>query len=416
MLVQGDARHIPLPDQTVQCCITSPPYWGLRDYGLGDPGIGLERTPEEYVVNIVAVFREVWRVLRDEGTLWLNMGDSYAGAGGANNNSGITGNRGNVGGATDDRSGPRAYRSRWTISGLKPKDLCGVPWRIAFALQADGWYLRSDIIWHKPNPMPESVTDRPTKAHEYLFLMAKQARYYYDAEAIAESVVGNADPDAARNRWDRQQPEQAVPPGNNPMKRATRTAGKHAEMPKQSSGHRIVENVARAREEGTDHNNPFGTNRNRRDVWTIPTAPYKGAHFATFPKKLVEPCILAGTSAKGNCPQCGAPWARVMDRTNKVDPSAKGSRFDIGKTAMRDGGGKTQAGECYLNREVGWCPTCDHEAEPVPAIVLDCFCGSGTVGAVAQRFGRRFVGIDLSTPYLQLAQERIGAVSLGMAI
>jgi len=310
MIVQADARRIPLADESVHCCISSPPYWGLRDYGLAtweggdaecqhdvggqvqdnkapgaiisgvrpgapnicrkcgavrhDAGIGLEATPEEYVANIVEVFREVWRVLRPDATLWLNMGDCYAGTGygkGTGGNASIS-----------HPVNKRIEKPRFDVpKGLKSKDLIGMPWRVAFALQADGWYLRSDIIWHKPNPMPESVRDRPTKAHEYLFLLSKQPRYYYDSAAIAEA---------------------SVTPGDNRAERTDRTQieGRNGSDSRKRTG------------------NPTGATRNRRDVWTIPTAPYRGAHFATFPPALVEPCILAGCPPNGIAldPFCGS--------------------------------------------------------------------------------------------------------------
>jgi DNA modification methylase len=226
-ILHGNCRQVlpTLPPESVQCCVTSPPYWGLRDYGV-DGQLGLEPTPDEYVANMVAVFSEVARVLRDDGTLWLNLGDSYAsgskGSGGPNEK--------------QDSNAGSYYDIRKFNHGLKPKDLCGIPWRVAFALQADGWYLRSDIIWHKPNPMPESVTDRPTKAHEYLFLLSKQERYFYDAEAIRED---------------------------------------------------------KSRHGGGQLGSPDF--RNKRTVWTIPSQPYSEAHFATFPEDLVKPCILAGS-------------------------------------------------------------------------------------------------------------------------
>lgn len=217
----ADARALPFGDGCAHTCVTSPPYFGLRDYGHAGQ-IGLEDGLEEYVDQLVQVFREVWRVLRDDGTLWLNLGDSYAGAG--------------LGGGTQ-KQGIRAYPKGNTVQArtgarrvgnLKPKDLMGVPWRVAFALQDDGWFLRSDVIWHKPNPMPESIKDRPTKAHEYLFLFAKSERYFYDADAIKGQ-----------------------------------------------------------------------TTRNKRSVWTVTTKPYKGAHFATYPPELIEPCILAGSTEGG---------------------------------------------------------------------------------------------------------------------
>ena len=237
-----------LPAKSVNTCVTSPPYYGLRDYG-NDGQIGLEETPEAFVQKLVDVFREVKRVLRDDGTLWLNLGDSYAGTGyGAG-----TGN-------FNQRDNPSAIRQKIPLSnGVKRKDLWGIPWRVACALQADGWYLRQDIIWHKPNPMPESVTDRCTKAHEYIFLLSKSAKYYFDAEAVKEKT-------------DRE--------GGKPR---VFGAKKQIGTLRQDIGREFID-------DGT---------RNKRSVWTITTKPYKGAHFATYPEDLIVPCIKAGCPIGG---------------------------------------------------------------------------------------------------------------------
>jgi len=272
MLIRADARARPLRDGCIDCVVTSPPYFGLRDYGAVGQ-IGIEPTPTAYVAAIVAVFRDVHRVMMPRGTVWLNLGDSYAGSG----------------------------------SGLKAKDLIGIPWRVAFALQADGWYLRADVIWSKPNPMPESVTDRPTKAHEYVFLLTKGERYFYDAAAIREEGSG-------RN-WRES--------GGNMV-----GAGIH----KYGGGYR----------DNGDGQSGEAYGRNKRSVWTVGTKPYLGAHFATFPEALVEPCILAG------CPLGG--------------------------------------------------------------LVLDPFVGSGTVVAVAERLGRRGVGVDLA--YHDLSKARTAQMGL----
>jgi len=275
-LYQSDARSLPIPDNSVDCVVTSPPYWGLRDYST-EGQLGLEETPEEWVVNMVAVFREVWRVLKPTGTLWVNLGDSYS-----------------------------------------DKQLTGQPWKVAFALQADGWYLRSDIIWSKPNPMPESARDRPTKAHEYVFLLTKSPRYYYDADAIREP---QADTVHTRERY----------------KYAPSSGPKHDEN---KDTNILAGDFA--------HYWSRDGSRNKRTVWEIPIQPYPEAHFATYPEKLVEPCILAG------CPQDG--------------------------------------------------------------VVLDPFVGSGTTLAVAQRIGRKGIGTDISTEYLQLAEKRICDIPLPMML
>jgi DNA modification methylase len=277
-IVCGDALETlrTLPDESVQCCITSPPYWGLRDYGV-DGQLGLEKTPEEYIAKMVEVFREVRRVLRRDGTLWLNIGDSYAAGG---RGQGECKQRTNKGSNLPPLKPPTGY---------KPKDLVGIPWMLAFALRADGWYLRSDIIWSKPNPMPESVTDRPTKAHEYLFLMSKSQKYFYDAEAIKEPVNGTAHrrgkiktPDG----WD------TGPGGHGSYHREGREKGKtRGVTPKSTpagSGIKANESFHAATWDLVE-------TRNRRSVWTIPTHPFPEAHFATFPPDLVKPCILAGS-------------------------------------------------------------------------------------------------------------------------
>jgi DNA modification methylase len=272
-IIQGDciAGMRTLPDKSVHTCVTSPPYFGLRDYGR-DGQIGLEETPEQFVSALVEVFREVKRVLRDDGTLWLNLGDSYAG-----NNSQASNN---------GRAGFGNERERIvnrTGNGLKTKDLIGIPWRVAFALQTDGWYLRQDIIWHKPNPMPESVTDRCTKAHEYIFLLSKSARYYFDAESIKEESVHYAT-DARADK------------GN------IRYEGKRTIDPSGKNGQESFITI--------------NETRNKRSVWTITTKPYSGAHFATFPQDLIEPCIKAGCPPNGIVldPFMGAGTTAVVAR------------------------------------------------------------------------------------------------------
>lgn len=255
-VIQGDVRTMlaTLPDQSVQTCATSPPYWGLRDYGA-EGQLGLEDTPDAYVTAMVGVFREVRRVLRDDGTLWLNLGDSYATQGGAHG--GREDNQRGVGAKRMHDAGGGDQAARRAPDGLKPKDLVGIPWMVAFALRADGWYLRCDIIWHKPNPMPESVTDRPTKAHEYLFLLSKSARYYYNWESIQEAG--------------------AIPAG-------TRAA----------KGGNVRSNLKDVNGRPPEYWDYTGK-RNKRSVWTVNTQPYSGAHFATYPEDLITPCILAGS-------------------------------------------------------------------------------------------------------------------------
>jgi DNA modification methylase len=279
----GDCRQIlrSLPAQSVHCCVTSPPYFGLRDYGHEDE-IGLEQSPDAFVEQLVDVFREVRRVLRNDGTLWLNLGDSYA-------------NDGKWGGHTGGKHAKALHCSpigrNKKYTGLKPKDLIGVPWRVAFALQQDGWYLRQDIIWHKPNPMPESVRDRCTKAHEYIFLLSKQGAYYFDHEAMKEPAVKGA----AGSRFhigktgEHQLGRASVKPrtaGNKNHKYVSAYEGSPTEEHRTKAGLMKIADV------------PWET-RNRRSVWTVSTRPFKGAHFATFPPDLIEPCVLTG------CPEAG---------------------------------------------------------------------------------------------------------------
>ena len=297
-LLQGDCLQqlATLPAASVQCCVTSPPYWGLRDYGTAGQ-LGLEATPDEYVANMVAVFRAVRRVLRDDGTLWLNLGDSYAGSGpsGASYQSETTKRREGM-----DTDG--AFRISKTLGqrgltyaekkpipppGLKPKDLVGIPWRVAFALQADGWYLRQDIIWHKPNPMPESVTDRCTKAHEYIFLLTKSARYYYDNEAVKEPQICS-DPRLIKSGIVRSR-EYGYSTKENELRTGNR---KYDDVPINYAG-----NGTNVKGHKGNSMNTLDGKRNKRSVWTVTTKPFKGAHFATFPPDLIVPCILAGSAA-----------------------------------------------------------------------------------------------------------------------
>lgn len=323
-------------------CVTSPPYFGLRDYG--HPGqLGLEATPGEYVDNMVEVFRRVRDVLADDGTLWLNIGDSYAGLWGAQGRDGSMAAR-SVVQARSIENHPKRAQNTGTIraAGVKPKDLYGIPWMLAFALRVDGWYLRQDIIWSKPNPMPESIRDRCTKSHEYIFLLSKSERYYYDADAIAEPF---ADSSLERLRQDiANQKGSGRVPGktNGPMKAVGLNAGRSSYKPGSASNMNEGERVAKS-----DAGLPVReVGRNKRSVWTIATQPYSEAHFATFPPALPELCILAGS--------------RPGD------------------------------------------------------IVIDPFFGSGTVGEVAQRLGRQWIGIDINPEYAKLQKQR--TAQTGMAL
>jgi DNA modification methylase len=428
-----------LPEQSVHCVITSPPYMGLRDYGLPPtkwpvmdyhplPGftqhldeetacLGLEKTPESYIGHLVLVFRELWRVLRDDGTVFLNLGDSFAGGGPhhGDKNLGKSGtNRGCVG-ASD----------KVDIPGLKPKDLIGIPWRVAFALQTDGWYLRSDMVWAKGvsgqgsiwrnvynaclenkipeevskriadsidpyvgNPMPESVKDRPTRAHEYIFLLTKSRKYFYDHVAVQEDCA-NGDPTSPR--------------------------GSNGVLGSLNSDCRFGGN----KYPGVEGKNTYSGNvykplakRNMRDVIVLPTQPFKGSHFAVFPEALVEPCIKAGTSEKGCCPKCGAPWVRVVEKS-----LANTEGWGV---ATKDHTGATQGSNAVIRNAqgragdsvsttLGWHPTCSCGLDPIPCVVLDPFGGSGTVAKVSRDLGRDSVYCDLNPDYVRMAMDRVGS-------
>ena len=348
-----------LPDGCIQTCITSPPYFGLRDYGV-DGQIGLEQTPEQYVERLVTVFREVRRVLRHDGTLWLNLGDSYASGGGKAQ-------------PHRDSCGGGFVKPNTAVNGLKSKDLIGIPWRVAFALQSDGWYLRSDIIWEKPNAMPESVRDRPTKSHEYLFLLTKSEKYYYDSDAIKEPAVRPGERQTFGGQKGRDyQPSETDPNfrnGNEQWGRTITTPDK----------------------------------RNKRTVWHIPTKPFPGAHFAVFPPDLIKPCILAGTSLKV-CPICGQSWKRVIEKTGHIN-----NREDC--HVPNNSPTKTDS--------TGWAPTTRPTDEFTPmcnclnndgsdkSVALDPFMGAGTTALVAKQLNRSYIGYELNPEYVQLARDRL---------
>lgn len=376
-----------LPDESVHCVVTSPPYYSLRDYsrcgcgmktvgsghitehsgegngnarividapnpscpichgtgiidGVKEHQLGLEKTPEEYITKMVETFREVKRVLRDDGSLWLNMGDNF-----------------------------------------DNKQLVGMPWRLAFALQADGWWLRSDIIWAKPNPMPESVRDRPTKSHEYIFLLTKNVRYFYDQEAVRE-------------------------PFNYPERRYNADTSNHKTRALADQGNRSTAGLHDGR---TQYGNPQ-VGRNLRSVWEISTQPYSEAHFATFAPELPRRCIKAGTSERGCCAKCGAPWERIIEK-EYLNPktrkqSAQGDWIGTSKSKKP---GNINSGDYptgLIPKTLGWHPTCQCNAEVVPCVVLDPFAGSGTTGFVARSLGRKAILIELNSQYGKLIERR----------
>jgi len=431
-----------MADQSVHCCVTSPPYWGLRDYKVTPTGwpemiykpmpglppitippmvccLGAEPTPEAFTGHLVIVFREVRRVLRDDGTFWLNLGDSYFGSWG--NYSGQNRGHGSQREITNgSQVEARAYdgleKMRPPTAGkhtdMKPKDLCMIPNRVALALQADGWYLRCDIIWAKRNCMPESVTDRPTRSHEFLFLLTKSERYFYDAEAIKEPCIYDVDGTGTAARKARVAGNKLLPTGERNgirpagYKNSVNFDGKNKGNEKQR-GHSRRHAGFNDRWDAMEKEEQCTGMRNKRDVWTVAPANYPDAHFATYPPKLIEPCILAGTSAKGCCPACGAPWERVVER--QPNPS-KGTNTgpDLTGGAPNMGGNRQTSAGLHRNggnvegppaKTIGWQPTCNCPStinRSRPSTVLDPFGGSGTTAEVALSHGRRAIVIELN--------------------
>lgn len=423
------------PDNIFSTCVTSPPYYGLSNYGI-DGQIGLERSQEEYIAKLVDIFQEVKRCLHPSGTLWLNLGDSYFGSwcnyGGGNRGAGkqrpiLKGSHA----VNPVWEGLEGYRPAVTFPHdyLKPKDLMMMPSRVVIALQQDGWYLRSMIPWLKRNCMPESCDDRPNTSVEYLFLLSKSRDYFYDNEAIKVKY------NKPLNRW-----------GGETLKSDTSKTHTYKEMQKigNSSALRIGRPIR-----------PDSSGRNRRNsdwffeswqglyeeennplAFIVNTKGYSGAHFATFPEKLIQPCILAGTSEKGVCATCGEPWIRIVEKNNRINPSWNGSRFDDGKNLInhpnvgrreeaktmtkyntrRDTAGRLsllrqqarENGGEYTNitRTIGWKQNCHCPPKIKKAIVLDPFMGSGTVALVASKLGRNYCGIELNPEYVKLSQKR----------
>ena len=390
-----------LADKSVHCAITSPPYWGLRDYGIPPtawPAVefipvaglppytvpamsavfGLEPDPWSYVGHSVHVFRQMHRVLRDDGTLWLNLGDSYGGYFGDKYAHKPFGK---------DRTADASTPPNKPSNGAMAKQLLGIPWMVAKALQADGWYLRQAIIWAKKNCMPESVNDRPTASHEYIFLLSKSQRYYYDAEAVKEASGDwhNSDFHDGKNA--------EVHP----------SVGKN--RPSRKSGNK--ERKLGSSDRTNDHlgsSVPWeGNTRNLRSVWHMATQPYPEAHFATFPSALPEICIKAGTSENGVCSACGAPWQRVVEKNSTwPDRKLKGEKMRAGSS------NNTPNLQNMISPVVttGWLPTCACNAPVIPAIVLDPFAGSGTTNATSENLGRRSIAIETKGEYCALILKR----------
>jgi DNA modification methylase len=340
LLINGDCKDVmkSFPDNIFHTVVTSPPYWQLRDYFAADQ-LGQEETPEEYVKNLVDICKEIKRVLRKDGSFWLNIGDGY------NNSSGFERTtdwkrKGRKGGSSDKKSFKHPY--------IKTKDLIGMPWKIAFALQEDGWYLRCDIIWEKTNPMPDGAKDRPTRGHEYIFLLTKSPKYFYDYYRVLENT--------------QEQPEKIQGFGAN----------------EQEGTYRMDQ------ERSFEH---YGK-RNKRSVWKTSVSTFKGKHFATYPFKLIEPCIMASTSEKGCCVDCGTPWSRIFEKEKISSDNGKGYSLQL--------------------VDKGWEKKCKCETNEVKkCLVLDPFNGSGTTGLVSFKYNQNYVGIDTNEEYLNLARENM---------
>lgn len=406
----GDCREVlrSLPARSVQTVVTSPPYWGLRAYldeadAAKASEIGLERTPEEWVRKIVDVFRDVRRVLRDDGTAWVNLGDCFYGP------KNFSGTFESTDGVFDRRRTRLGILSGAKNCGphptIKEKDLVGQAWMAALALRDDGWYLRADIVWAKPNPMPESITDRLTRAHEFVFLLAKRPCYFFDHIAIKEPCVGPAEDNTAEDHA-----------------RAFSRKRKASAQPRQGLAKprtRTYATDAQGRHDGLGRSNipwdPAPT-RNKRDVWTIPPKPFRDAHFATYPPALVEPCILAGTSAHGCCSVCGAPWGRVLSAASggSIGESWHDHADDLVRGQRK--GGNANDGTYRPPETLGWAASCEcatgllasaERPRVVPCTVLDPFNGAGTTGLVAAQLGRSYIGVELKREYAEMAQARI---------
>lgn len=363
----GDCRDIlkTIPDKSVHCVVTSPPYFNLRSYLPDDSQdknkeLGIEQTPEEYVNNLVEVFREIKRVLRDDGTAWLNLASSYAGGG-----------RGfGYGGKSDTNRGTKDMPRSVVPKGLKPKDLIPIPWLVALELQKDGWWLRQDLIWEKPNCLPEAVTDRCVKSHEYILLLSKSRKYYFDHIAIQEHAAYDGRKETLMKGSAKYESQDDNP-----------AAGKKHE-----------------RWQYDENGTPM---RNKRSVWQVNTKGYSGCHFATFPVSLITPCILAGTSEKGVCSSCGSPYKRVIEKTGEFQRRWSTNNAEDSPYNKQDS---------YQNiySTVEWKPSCSCNAPSIPATVLDPFGGSGTVGEVCKSLGRNSILIELNPDYKPLIEKRIG--------
>jgi DNA modification methylase len=401
IVLEADAQAIPLASDSVDCIVTSPPYYGLRNYsgeqvrrwpdiewrpiaGLEplttarmDCAFGAEERIWWYVAHTVAVCRSLRRVLKPSGTLWWNIGDCYNGSGGAGGDYGPGG----------IREGQPRYKGRRGELGLKNKDMMGVPWRVAFALQADGWWLRMGVVWNKTSAMPEPGFDRPVVTHEFIFMLTKKPRYYYDWFGVLQKAKPETWGAPARGEY----------------------RGQSADGIEESKAQNASDTKRRILDA------PKRPGSNLRSVWTFPTASYSGEHFAVFPDDLPDLCIRASTSRRGNCPVCGKPWVRIISRVKANRDIEAERQRDGERTGRTDGKVMGPSGIVDRVDSVGWKAQCDHGDAPVPPIVLDPFFGSGTTGRVAKSLSCRFVGLDVSRDYIetQAKPRALGTTPIG---
>lgn len=405
ILLQGNALHLPLADQSVHCVVTSPPYYGQRDYGVTGQ-IGLEDTPQAYIERLVAVFREVKRVLRDDGVMFVNMGDTYASSGTGGN--GATGGRDkSTLASTMPPIGTVPVHRH--LAGFKPKSRLMMPARLAIALQDDGWIIRSEIVWHKPGPMPGSYRDRPTDAHEMVYMLTKNPRYWSDFDALRTPIKDESAARLLRGIGDSHKHVDGAP-GQRPHS-MSRPRAHHSKFVGTTLGggdENWTHHSGYFNADGTPRGHPLGANI--RTVWSISNSGFAGNHYAAFPPELARRCIVAGCPEK-TCPKCGKGWVREVKREaleyNMKEGAAQSLRC---AGAVSGGTQKVTLGvtDKVIRSTIGFYPSCICGCEDTaPGVVLDPFMGSGTTALVARQQGRRYVGVELSAVYNALAQERL---------
>lgn len=403
-----------MESKSVNSVVTSPPYWNLRDYGVKGQ-LGLEKTPKLFIKSLVVIFREIKRVLRDDGTVWLNMGDSYAAAAKSRTSEQACRKSG-LNGGHNSQIACKDQKSK-LIGKLKAKDLVGIPWMLAFALRDDGWYLRQDIIWHKTTSMPESVTDRCTKNHEYIFLLTKKPKYYYDHIAIMQDAKNPADDIRRLNdqTWDNKTSPDEMRNGLRPKASST--------FKRENSKRGAVIPGQQAATHRPDREDTFANGKaNKRSVWTVTPRSFVDAHFATYPQELIIDCIKAGSSEYGYCTQCSQPYKRYVSKnlvpTNKASFNSKADSRDFNADLQDAGSNRVKDGHKpgWINafETLGWVPSCKcANTKRKPGLILDPFMGAGTTALVAQKLNRNFIGFELNPKYVEMANKRLNS-HLGM--